>query len=265
MPAAHPLPPPPASKCGCGVCPAPQARAKRAPRATRATPAQAFRAPLRRKKRGLPLQQARRAIAPFALPPRQALPRLPLQAPGAPHPARASVSSVRRTQETRLAAIHSCPRRAMLCAPPVRGLESRSSPKYIPNPWFLLQIFDLEKESRASAGQAARFQRAACLADMRGGFGSLASARQPYAGRRPASRRLCRRRSRQPAQTPSEKIGASRAFPTRAHQRAFASLYTPSHHRIGNWITAAMAAVYSTHTSARPKCPPSRTTPLKYT
>ena len=94
---------PPASKCGCGVCPAPQARAKRAPRATRATPAQAFRAPLRRKKRGLPLQQARRAIAPFALPPRQALPRLPLQAPGASHPARASVSSVRRTQETRLA------------------------------------------------------------------------------------------------------------------------------------------------------------------
>ena len=129
---------PPASKCGCGVCPAPQARAKRAPRATRATPAQAFRAPLRRKKRGLPLQQARRAIAPFALPPRQALPRLPLK------------------------------RRARHTAP-------------------------------------------------------------------------------------------------RAYQRAFASLYTPSHHRIGNWITAAMAAVYSTHTSARPKCPPSRATPLKYT
>ena len=101
--------------------------------------------------------------------------------------------------------------------------------------------------------------------DMRGGFGSLASARPPYAGRRPASRRLCRRRSRRPAQPPSEKIGASRAFPTRAHQRAFASLYTPSHHRIGNCITAAMAAVYSTHTSARPKCPPSRATPLKYT
>ena len=199
MPAAHPLPPPPASKCGCGVCPAPQARAKRAPRATRATPAQAFRAPLRRKKRGLPLQQARRAIAPFALPPRQALPRLPLQAPGAPHPARASVSSVRRTQETRLAAIHSCPRRAMLCAPPVRGLESRSSPKYIPNPRCLPQIFDLEKASRASAGQAARFQRAACLADMRGGFGSLAPARLPYAASRPgALRRRARGKRRNP-------------------------------------------------------------------
>ena len=123
MPAAHPLPPPPASKCGCGVCPAPQARAKRAPRATRATPAQAFRAPLRRKKRGLPLQQARRAIAPFALPPRQALPRLPLQAPGAPHPARASVSSVRRTQETRLA------------APSLSGTPEPSAPHHPSEVW----------------------------------------------------------------------------------------------------------------------------------
>ena len=52
--------------------------------------------------------------------------------------------------------------------------------------------------------------------DMRGGFGSLAQARLPYAGRRPASRRQSRRRSRRPAQTPSEKIGASRAFPTRS-------------------------------------------------
>ena len=76
-------------------------------------------------------------------------------------------------------------------APSLRGLESRSSPKCIPNPRFLLQIFDLEKESRASAGQAARFQRAACLADMRGGFGSLASARQPYAGRRLRRREAC--------------------------------------------------------------------------
>ena len=123
MPAAHPLPPPPASKCGCGVCPAPQARAKRAPRTTRATPAQAFRAPLRRKKRGLPLQQARRAIAPFALPPRQALPRLPLQAPGAPHPARASVSSVRRTQETRLA------------APSLSGTPEPSAPHHPSEVW----------------------------------------------------------------------------------------------------------------------------------
>ena len=35
--------------------------------------------------------------------------------------------------------------------------------------------------------------------DMRGGFGSLASARQPYAGRRPASQRRSRWRSRRPA------------------------------------------------------------------
>ena len=47
-------------------------------------------------------------------------------------------------------------------------------PSCIANPRFLLQIFDLEKESRASAGQAARFQRAARLADMCGGFGMLA-------------------------------------------------------------------------------------------
>ena len=200
MPAAHPLPPPPASKCGCGVCPAPQARAKRAPRATRATPAQAFRAPLRRKKRGLPLQQARRAIAPFALPPRQALPRLPLQAPGAPHPARASVSSVQRTQETRLVARSGAYRRAALSAPAVRRFGGLAGPpSCIPNPRFLLQIFDLEKESRASAGQAARFQRAACLADMRGGFGSLAPARLPYAASRPgALRRRARGKRRNP-------------------------------------------------------------------
>ena len=67
MPAAHPLPPPPASKCGCGVCPAPQARAKRAPRATRATPAQAFRAPLMRKKRVSPHPPSQ---APRSHPPR---------------------------------------------------------------------------------------------------------------------------------------------------------------------------------------------------
>ena len=57
--------------------------------------------------------------------------------------------------------------------------------------------------------------------DMRGGFGSLAQARLPYAGRRPASRRQSRRRSRRPAQTPAEKIGASRAFPTPAVRRGF--------------------------------------------
>ena len=98
--------------------------------------------------------------------------------------------------------------------------------------------------------------------DMRGGFGSLASARQPYAASRPGA---LRRRARGKRRTPAEKIGASRAFPPSESYLAFASLYTPSHHRIGNWITAAMAAVYSTHTSARPKCPPSRATPLKYT
>ena len=64
---------------------------------------------------------------------------------------------------------------------------------------------------------------------------------------------------------PRRKRSAPAELFRRAHQRAFASLYTPSHHRIGNCITAAMAAVYSTHTSARPKCPPSRATPLKYT
>ena len=52
--------------------------------------------------------------------------------------------------------------------------------------------------------------------DMRGGFGSLAQARLPYAGRRPASRRQSRRRSGRPAHPPAEKIGASRAFPTRS-------------------------------------------------
>ena len=52
--------------------------------------------------------------------------------------------------------------------------------------------------------------------DMRGGFGSLAQARLPYAGRRPASRRQSRRRSRRPAQPPAEKTGASRAFPPRS-------------------------------------------------
>ena len=121
---------PPASKCGCGVCPAPQARAKRAPRATRATPAQAFRAPLRRKKRGLPLQQARRAIAPFTLPPRQALPRLPLKR-RARHTAPRARKRFECPKDTRNASRRTLPLRhpgAIRPAPPVRGLESRSSP-----------------------------------------------------------------------------------------------------------------------------------------
>ena len=121
---------PPASKCGCGVCPAPQARAKRAPRATRATPAQAFRASLRRKKRGLPLQQARRAIAPFALPPRQALPRLPLKR-RARHTAPRARKRFECPKDTRNASRRTLPLRhpgAIRPAPPVRGLESRSSP-----------------------------------------------------------------------------------------------------------------------------------------
>ncbi len=222
MPAAHPLPPPPASKCGCGVCPAPQARAKRAPRATRATPAQAFRAPLRRKKRGLPLQQARRAIAPFALPPRQALPRLPLQAPGAPHPARASVSSVRRTQETRLA------------APSLSGTPEPSAPHHPSEVWRAAalqaeiripgafpQIFDLEKASRASAGQgrlpasSGRPASQTCAVDS-------AALRQrglltPAAARR--ARRLCRRRKVAAGANP---VGKDRRQPSFSDARASA-------------------------------------------
>ena len=225
---------PPASKCGCGVCPAPQARAKRAPRATRATPAQAFRAPLRRKKRGLPLQQARRAIAPFARPPRQALPRLPLQAPGAPHPARASVSSVRRTQETRLA------------TPSLSGTPEPSAPHHPSEVWRAAALQNTFRIQRH-----ARWIRQPCA--------SKASLRRFPPGSPP------KEGEREAAQPPAEKIGASRAFSPGESYLAFASLYTPSHHRIGNWITAAMAAVYSTHTSARPKCPPSRATPLKYT
>ena len=100
-----------------------------------------------------------------------------------------SVSS--GTQETRQVARGGARRRAFRPHQPSGGLESRSSPKCIPNPRCLPQIFDLEKASRASAGQAARFQRAACLADMRGGFGSLAPARLPYAGRRLRRREAC--------------------------------------------------------------------------
>ena len=110
----------------------------------------------------------------------------------APVPLRASVSSVQRTQETRLVARSGAYRRAALSAPAVRRFGGLAGPpSCIPNPRFLLQIFDLEKESRASAGQAARFQRAACLADMRGGFGSLAPARLPYAGRRLRRKGAC--------------------------------------------------------------------------
>ncbi len=200
------------------------------------TPAQAFRAPLRRKKRGLPLQQARRAIAPFALPPRQALPRLPLQAPGASHPARASVSSVRRTQETRLA------------TPSLSGTPEPSAPHHPSEVWRAAALQNTFRIQRH-----ARWIRQPCV--------SKATLRRPPPGEvnGAAVDEVGGRR------TPAEKIGASRAFPPSESYLAFASLYTPSHHRIGNWITAAMTAVYSTHTSARPKCPPSRATPLKYT
>ena len=121
---------PPASKCGCGVCPAPQARAKRAPRATRATPAQAFRASLRRKKRGLPLQQAHRAIAPFALPPRQALPRLPLKR-RARHTAPRARKRFECPKDTRNASRRTLPLRhpgAIRPAPPVRRFGGLADP-----------------------------------------------------------------------------------------------------------------------------------------
>ena len=179
---------PPASKCGCGVCPAPQARAKRAPRATRATPAQAFRAPLRRKKRGLPLQQARRAIAPFALPPRQALPHFPLQAPGTSHRTpRASVSSVRRTQETRLT------------APSLSGTPEPSAPHHPSEVW---RAAALQAEIRIQ--RHARWIRQPCV--------SKATLRRPPPGEvnGAAVDEVGGRR------TPAEKIGASRAFPPRS-------------------------------------------------
>ena len=88
-------------------------------------------------------------------------------------------------QETRLAAPRSTPPPGLSPAPFLRGLESRSSPTWNPNP-------------------------ATCAVD------SAALRKQGYltpaAARR--SRRQSRRRSRRPAQPPSEKIGASRAFPT---------------------------------------------------
>ena len=132
-------------------------------------------------------------VAAFAPAAAGASPRPPLAGCGsAPVPLRASVSSVQRTQETRLVARSGAYRRAALSAPAVRRFGGLAGPpSCIPNPRFLLQIFDLEKESRASAGQAARFQRAACLADMRGGFGSLAPARLPYAGRRLRRKGAC--------------------------------------------------------------------------
>ena len=146
-----------------------------------------------------------------SLPPRQARRRAHRSRHGcgsAPVPLRASVSSVQRTQETRLVARSGAYRRAALSAPAVRRFGGLAGPpSCIPNPRFLLQIFDLEKESRASAGQAARFQRAACLADMRGGFGSLAPARLPYAGRRRLSRRMAQ---------PGGKGRRRRTFSTRA-------------------------------------------------
>ena len=153
---------PPASKCGCGVCPAPQARAKRAPRATRATPAQAFRAPLRRKKRGLPLQQARKAIAPFALPPRQALPRLPLKRRAHRTP---------RAQAFRVSEGH---KKRVSPHPPSQAPRSHP-PRTTRQRFGEPQLSKLKSES----------------SDMRGGFGSLASARQPYAGRRLRRKEAC--------------------------------------------------------------------------
>ena len=74
-------------------------------------------------------------------------------------------------------------------APAVRGLEGRSPPKCI---------------------RIARLRRA-------GGEFAPLGANIPYAGRRPASRRQSRRRSRRTAHPPAEKIGASRAFPTRSY------------------------------------------------
>ena len=161
-------------------------------------------------------------------------PAPPAQAPGASHPARASVSSVRRTQETRLA------------TPSLSGTPEPSAPHHPSEVWRAAALQNTFRIQRH-----ARWIRQPCA--------SKASLRRFPPGSPP------KEGEREAAQPPAEKIGASRAFPPSESYLAFASLYTPSHHRIGNWITAAMAAVYSTHTSARPKCPPSRATPLKYT
>lgn len=59
------------------------------------------------------------------------------------------------------------------CKKPYHWFWWPYSSKRNPNPRFLLQIFDLEKKSRASAEQTTRFQQPACLADMPGGFGNL--------------------------------------------------------------------------------------------
>ncbi len=89
------------------------------------------------------------------------------------------------------------------------GSEGRSPPSCIPNSRCLPQIFDLEKASRARAGQAARFQRAACLADMCGGFGSLAQ--QGFPARFPGR---------------AESVGETRSVGKDRRRRAFSTSWS---------------------------------------
>ena len=123
-----------------------------------------------------------------------------------------SVSSALPAQETRLAAPTPARRRALRPHQPSGGSEGPRGPGrsiVAVGAGRALRSFRSPPSGRfATFGgkcpQGTRFPPVPSelyseSGDMRGGFGSLASARPPYAGRRPASRRLCRRRSRRPA------------------------------------------------------------------
>ena len=168
-------------------------------RRTQAT--RALRAPERRKKRASPHPAAvlagpcslsQSAEAPLHAP-------APAAAGASPRPPRAPcarTSPATRTAQAFRVSLRRKKRASPHPAAHIAGPLARTLPQRFGEP----QLSKLKSES----------------SDMRGGFGSLAQARLPYAGRRPASQRRSRWRSRRPAHPPPEKIGASRAFPTRS-------------------------------------------------
>ena len=184
------VPYPPYARCGIG-------RLCGERRAGGASVSSAF----MRKKRGL-RQAAAHIAGPCVRAPSEAPPRAPAPVAAGASPRPPLAPCARTSPATRTAQAFRAPLRRKK-----RGLQHPAA--HIAGPLARTT----RQEVRRARGPSELKSESS---DMRGGFGSLASARQPYAGRRPASRRQSRRRSRRPAQTPAEKIGASRAFPTRS-------------------------------------------------
>ena len=158
MPAAHPLPPRPLQNADAGSVP----RLRREPserRAQRAQPRASVSSTLEAQETRLASPTGSQGHSPVRPSSAAGAPAPPAQAPGTSH-------RTPRAQAFRVSEGH---KKRGLPHPPSQAPRSHP-PRTTRQRFGEPQLSKLKSES----------------SDMRGGFGSLASARQPYAGRRPA-------------------------------------------------------------------------------